>query len=249
MGHASRDRSYPTGRQESSGDRVCRPSTSSRSPAAMSIPAAISTATGHALGNGDRRDRAVARPAGTGQSGVSDDRAAGAGDHQTRDAGGRQHGRDRGTLLGRSRASCKTSTSGSTSRARSKIDRARCPSARHSFDVDFLPVGGIVGYPLERLQEEVAYIAYHLHWSLDEILALEHADRRRWAEEVAAINRRLNEETETQRARSGESSVAVSDATVAFFAPVACRLGGSHGCHRLEVMPLQSGTIFGRDRQ
>jgi hypothetical protein len=56
-------------------------------------------------------------------------------------------------------------------------------------------VGGIVGYPLERLQEEVAYIAYHLNWSLDEILALEHADRRRWAEEVAAINRRLNEET------------------------------------------------------
>jgi hypothetical protein len=37
-----------------------------------------------------------------------------------------------------------------------------------------------------------------LHWSLDEILALEHPDRRRWAEEVAAINRRLNEEAERQ---------------------------------------------------
>jgi hypothetical protein len=59
-------------------------------------------------------------------------------------------------------------------------------------------VGGIVGYPLERLHEEVAYIAYHLHWSLDEIMALEHADRRRWAEQVAAINRRLNEEAERQ---------------------------------------------------
>jgi hypothetical protein len=61
-----------------------------------------------------------------------------------------------------------------------------------------LAVGGIVGYPLERLHEEVAYIAYHLHWSLDEILALEHADRRRWAEEIAGINRRLNEDTERQ---------------------------------------------------
>jgi hypothetical protein len=59
-----------------------------------------------------------------------------------------------------------------------------------------LAVGGIVGYPLDRLHEEVAYIAYHLHWPLEEILALEHADRRRWAEEVAAINRRLNEEAE-----------------------------------------------------
>jgi hypothetical protein len=31
-------------------------------------------------------------------------------------------------------------------------------------------------------------------------MALEHADRRRWAEEVAAINRRLNEEAERQSA-------------------------------------------------
>lgn len=56
--------------------------------------------------------------------------------------------------------------------------------------------GGIVGYPLDRLHEEVAYLAYHFHWPLDDILALEHADRRRWADEIAAINRRLNEEPE-----------------------------------------------------
>jgi hypothetical protein len=37
-----------------------------------------------------------------------------------------------------------------------------------------------------------------MHWPLDEILELEHADRRRWAEEVAGINRRLNEEAERQ---------------------------------------------------
>ena len=53
--------------------------------------------------------------------------------------------------------------------------------------------GGIVGYPLDQLHEEVAYVAYHFHWSLDEILELEHTDRRRWANEIAAINRRLNE--------------------------------------------------------
>lgn len=57
-------------------------------------------------------------------------------------------------------------------------------------------IGGIVGYPLDRLQEEVAYIAYHFNWPLEEILALEHADRRLWAERVAAINRRLNEEAD-----------------------------------------------------
>lgn len=48
-------------------------------------------------------------------------------------------------------------------------------------------------YPLARIYEEVAYIAYHLHWSRDEILRLEHAERARWAHEIAQINRRLSE--------------------------------------------------------
>ena len=49
-------------------------------------------------------------------------------------------------------------------------------------------------YATERLFEEVAYVAYHLHWSLDEILDLEHADRQRFVAQIAGINRRLNEE-------------------------------------------------------
>lgn len=49
-------------------------------------------------------------------------------------------------------------------------------------------------YEAERLFEEVAYVAYHFHWPLDEILDLEHGDRRRFIEEIASINRRLNEE-------------------------------------------------------
>lgn len=53
--------------------------------------------------------------------------------------------------------------------------------------------GGIVGYPLERLHEEVAYIAYHFHWPLDAIFALEHRDRVGWVEEIAKINRRYNQ--------------------------------------------------------
>lgn len=53
--------------------------------------------------------------------------------------------------------------------------------------------GGTVGYPLDRLYEEVAYLMYHFHWSLEATLGLEHADRKRWVGEVARINRRLNE--------------------------------------------------------
>ena len=51
-------------------------------------------------------------------------------------------------------------------------------------------------YATDRLFEEVAYVAYHFHWSLDEILDLEHPVRRRFVEEIAAINRRLTEERE-----------------------------------------------------
>lgn len=54
--------------------------------------------------------------------------------------------------------------------------------------------GGVLGYPLEPLYQEVAYVAYHFHWPQSEIMALEHADRRRWVQEIAGINRRMNEQ-------------------------------------------------------
>jgi hypothetical protein len=40
--------------------------------------------------------------------------------------------------------------------------------------------------------EEMTFLAYHLHWSADDLLALEHADRRRWVAEVSEINTRRN---------------------------------------------------------
>ena len=48
------------------------------------------------------------------------------------------------------------------------------------------------GYPLEQLQEEVAYIAYHFHWPLDTILNLEHRQRRTWVKEISKINSRMS---------------------------------------------------------
>jgi hypothetical protein len=51
--------------------------------------------------------------------------------------------------------------------------------------------GGILGYPLDQLHEEVAFIAYYLHWPQEQIMAMEHADRRAWVERVSALNRRV----------------------------------------------------------
>ena len=54
--------------------------------------------------------------------------------------------------------------------------------------------GGIAGYPLDRLYEEVAFIAYHFKWCHDDIMSLEHRDRRHWVEQISEINRRMNED-------------------------------------------------------
>jgi hypothetical protein len=56
------------------------------------------------------------------------------------------------------------------------------------------PAGGIVGYPLEQLHEEVAFLAYYFHWSLEEIMELQHSDRRGFIEEISSINRKLRDE-------------------------------------------------------
>lgn len=51
-------------------------------------------------------------------------------------------------------------------------------------------------YPSAQLYEEMAFIAFHFHWSHAELMALEHLERRRWCREISAINRRLDEQPE-----------------------------------------------------
>jgi hypothetical protein len=50
-----------------------------------------------------------------------------------------------------------------------------------------------VTYAADRLFEEVAYVAYYLHWGMDSILDLEHPVRRRFIEEIGSINRQREE--------------------------------------------------------
>jgi hypothetical protein len=50
-----------------------------------------------------------------------------------------------------------------------------------------------VTYAPERLYEEVAYVAYHFHWSLDSLLDLEHRERKRYVEEIGRINNRASQ--------------------------------------------------------
>jgi len=51
-------------------------------------------------------------------------------------------------------------------------------------------------YPVDRLYEEVAFVAYHFNWGHDEVLAMPHWERQRWCEEISAINDRINRESQ-----------------------------------------------------
>lgn len=48
-------------------------------------------------------------------------------------------------------------------------------------------------YTVDRLWEEAVYLAYYLHWPLDDILGLDHAVRTRVIAEVGRIHERLDE--------------------------------------------------------
>ncbi len=57
----------------------------------------------------------------------------------------------------------------------------------------------MIGYPSDRLFEEVAYLAYYFHWPYEQIMGLEHRERQKWVAEVARINRRINDDAGTAR--------------------------------------------------
>ena len=45
----------------------------------------------------------------------------------------------------------------------------------------------MIGYPSDRLHEEVAYLARHLHWSYPVVMGMEHAERLRWVAEATRL--------------------------------------------------------------
>ncbi len=49
-------------------------------------------------------------------------------------------------------------------------------------------------YPLDTLYSEVAFVAYHFHWSSEEVLDMPHWERREWCEQISRINRKIGEE-------------------------------------------------------
>ncbi|MCR4591194.1 MAG: hypothetical protein K5668_10290 [Lachnospiraceae bacterium] len=47
-------------------------------------------------------------------------------------------------------------------------------------------------YPEDDLYKEMSFISYYFHWSEDDVLKLEHRQRRKWCSEISTINANLN---------------------------------------------------------
>ncbi len=48
-------------------------------------------------------------------------------------------------------------------------------------------------YPVNRLYEEMAFLAYYFHWQPDTMLTMDHMSRQRWCRELSQINQNLEQ--------------------------------------------------------
>ena len=62
------------------------------------------------------------------------------------------------------------------------VYKITCPHCNQEIEVplDFL------------LYQEMTFLSYYLHWSRDEVMNLNHLERRRWCREVSAVNKKLS---------------------------------------------------------
>ena len=51
---------------------------------------------------------------------------------------------------------------------------------------------GLTLYPKEQLWQEMTFLSYYLHWPREDVMSLDHLERRRWCREVSDVNRKLN---------------------------------------------------------
>ncbi len=44
----------------------------------------------------------------------------------------------------------------------------------------------------------MAFLGYYMHWPREELMELDHRERRRWCEEISAINRKLSSDSKSK---------------------------------------------------
>ncbi len=61
------------------------------------------------------------------------------------------------------------------------------PPMFRTFHAGDRSLGGILGYPLDRVRQEVAELSIRVHWTYESIMNLDHAERRQWIETLASL--------------------------------------------------------------
>ena len=59
------------------------------------------------------------------------------------------------------------------------------------------------GYPVDLVYDEVAFIAYHFHWNYNDIMSMDHAERRKWCKIISKMNAQMNEKAKELSEASG----------------------------------------------
>ena len=44
----------------------------------------------------------------------------------------------------------------------------------------------------KELYKEMSFVSYYFHWSMEEVMNLDHFSRRKWCTEISAINKKLS---------------------------------------------------------
>lgn len=52
-------------------------------------------------------------------------------------------------------------------------------------------------YPETALWDEIAFLAYHLHWSFDDLLDLEHRNRTRMVRRITELDKQTGDRSKT----------------------------------------------------
>ncbi|WP_368239158.1 DUF6760 family protein [Candidatus Uabimicrobium amorphum] len=55
---------------------------------------------------------------------------------------------------------------------------------------------------MERLYEEIAFIAFHFHWARQTIMNMEHKERQKWCQQINSINDKLNSNEKKPKTQS-----------------------------------------------
>ena len=100
-------------------------------------------------------------------------------------------------------------------------------------------------YPSERLYEEVAYLAYYLHWPYEQIMHMEHRERQQWVRRGGPHQYAVKRAPGATRVSTGRTAPRGSPPEVSLCHPTGHRGSGSDPYLAFNFVVEIEGLIVG----